>query len=104
MIVVYLKQIAVKPTFADRKTFPFNLEILNALSITFSQPVTLLVGDNGSGKSTLIEAIAAGAGSITVGGVDVRRDPTLEHALRLSDQIRFSWNRKVKKRFVLRAE
>ncbi len=39
--------------------YPFNLPLFRQTTkITFSTPVTLLVGENGSGKSTLLEALA----------------------------------------------
>jgi predicted ATPase len=36
--------------------------------LTFTHPVTFLVGDNGSGKSTIVEAIAEGFGLDARGG------------------------------------
>jgi len=50
---------------------PFNIPCVAALiedGLTFTTPVTLLVGENGSGKSTLVEAIAEAAGLDARGG------------------------------------
>jgi len=39
--------------------YPFNLSVLQRTrELTFSLPVTFLVGENGTGKSTLLEAVA----------------------------------------------
>lgn len=49
------------PDRAQRGRWPFTVPCVAELlehGLTFTQPVTFLVGDNGSGKSTLVEAIA----------------------------------------------
>jgi predicted ATPase len=60
-------------------------------TLTFRAPVTFFVGENGSGKSTLLEGIAAGAGSVAVGGADLARDATLDHARRLGGCVAVSF-------------
>jgi predicted ATPase len=43
----------------DRDAPPFTLPLLSPdFTLTFSTPVTFLVGENGSGKSTLLEGLA----------------------------------------------
>jgi predicted ATPase len=45
----------------DRGSWPFTVPAIRALAesgISFTSPVTFLVGENGSGKSTIVEAIA----------------------------------------------
>ncbi|HEX8234443.1 MAG TPA: AAA family ATPase [Abditibacteriaceae bacterium] len=102
--MIYLAAISKKGAVRD-DTFPFNVPTIRALErIEFKQPVTFLVGENGSGKSTLLEAIAAGAASIVVGGEDIERDESLEHARLLAAQLRFSWRKKTGRGFFLRAE
>lgn len=49
------------PDRTQRDQWPFTVPCVAELldhGLTFSHPVTFLVGDNGSGKSTLVEAIA----------------------------------------------
>jgi predicted ATPase len=103
--VIHLRSIALKESSAPREGFPFTLPLLSRFKpLTFRTPVTFFVGENGSGKSTLLEGIAAGAGSVAVGGADLARDATLDHARRLGDALRLTWNRKRQKGFFLRAE
>lgn len=100
-----LRNIAFKGSEASKDSFPFNTPFVRTFEgIEFLHPVTFFVGENGSGKSTFLEAIAAGTGSVTVGGQDVRRDKSLVHARRLASQLRFVWNRVTKRGFFLRAE
>ncbi|MFE7132369.1 ATP-binding cassette domain-containing protein [Streptomyces sp. NPDC057638] len=49
------------PDRTERGRWPFTVPAVTQLldgGLTFTRPVTFLVGDNGSGKSTLVEAIA----------------------------------------------
>jgi predicted ATPase len=49
--------------------YPFSIPaVKNIESVSFTNPVTFLVGENGSGKSTLVEAIAVAAGFNAEGG------------------------------------
>lgn len=97
--------IANKQLAKNIDSFPFNLPIIKAFKeINFHSPVTFFVGENGSGKSTFLEAIAAGVGSITVGGEDIERDKTLNSARELSTQLKFVWQKKTRRGFFLRAE
>lgn len=48
---------------ANYHTWPYTIPAVAELAehgLTFTQPVTFLVGENGSGKSTIVEAIAEG--------------------------------------------
>src|ERR1700752_3920088 len=102
---IHLRSIEKKHSALSLDSFPFNLTLIKKFErIEFQQPVTFFVGENGSGKSTLLEAIAAGAGSITVGGDDVQKDHTLAHARKLASQFRFVWHKRTGKGFFLRAE
>ncbi|HWO02850.1 MAG TPA: AAA family ATPase [Blastocatellia bacterium] len=102
---LHLRSIEKKSSPRAVESFPFNLELIKKFTrIDFHRPVTFFVGENGSGKSTLLEAIAAGVGSITVGGDDVQLDHTLEHARKLASQFRFVWHKRTTKGFFLRAE
>lgn len=57
--VPYLARIDVQEDrVEDWTAHPFRLPFVRGLSLTFTTPVTFLVGENGSGKTTLLEAIA----------------------------------------------
>ena len=93
--------------FADelRTHYPFNLPLIQQLPhISFTTPITFLVGENGSGKSTILEALACAIGSIPVGSVDLKRDATLAPARALAQHLRLSWTKKTQKGLFLRAE
>lgn len=96
----------IKPAEIPRKAgFPFNVPSLSLLEdLEFTKPVTIFVGQNGSGKSTILEAIAAAAGSITVGSYSVDSDPTLAHARNLASHLRLTWSAKTKRGFFMRTE
>jgi predicted ATPase len=85
--------------------FPFTVPIIQSLDeITFTSEVTFLVGENGSGKSTFLEAIAAAAGSITVGSEEVASDRTLQNIRKLAKAIKLTWVAKKRTGFFLRSE
>lgn len=85
--------------------FPLSVPLIRDLGdLSFTTPVTFLVGENGSGKSTLLEGIAAGIGAVAVGGHDLPRDPSLEAARRFADAFLFARRRHARTRLFLRAE
>jgi predicted ATPase len=103
--MVHLAAIAPKNAVMPRGGFPFSLPLTqNFAGLEFTAPVAFFVGENGSGKSTLLEAIAAGVESVVVGGADIRRDPTLAHARNLAKALKFTWRKRARKGFFLRAE
>src|SRR5215218_3724862 len=90
---------------ATEDVYPFNIPVVQSLdTILFRSPVTFFVGENGSGKSTILEAIAASAGSITIGGESIKTDPTLNDARRLAAQLTLSWARRTHRGFFMRSE
>jgi predicted ATPase len=94
-----------KKAIKTHDAFPFSVPAVRHLErLELHQPVTFFVGENGSGKSTLLEGIAAAVNAITVGGDDVERDETLEHARLLASHLRLEWRRKTGRGFFLRAE
>jgi len=102
---MHLRSIGPKGKPPERGGFPFTLPLVRELpEIEFRSPVTFFVGENGSGKSTLLEAIAAGVGSIAIGGENVEADPTLAHAHALAAHLRFTWTKRTRRGFFLRAE
>src|SRR5947209_3313040 len=101
----HLRSISVPDDVKGLSSYPFNVPAVRALTcLELTSPVTFLVGENGSGKSTLLEAIAAGIEMIAVGAEDVRRDESLAAARRLGDRLRFTWSKRTRRGFFLRAE
>ncbi len=58
--MLHLRKVILLPDeYPTKDYYPFNLEIFHQTrSLSFSSPVTFLIGENGSGKSTLLEALA----------------------------------------------
>jgi predicted ATPase len=103
--MIHLRSVALKPAARTLRGYPFELPLVRKFKeIKFTGPVTFLVGENGSGKSTLLEALAAAAGSVVVGGEDVRADKTLAHARALAAQLKLVWTKRTRRGFFLRAE
>jgi predicted ATPase len=76
-----------RPSGSAAKDFPFALPVIRKLrTLTFSEPVTLLVGENGTGKSTLLEALACAANSVSIGAESLRTDKTLAHARAVDEE------------------
>ncbi|MBX6363823.1 MAG: AAA family ATPase, partial [Gemmatimonadetes bacterium] len=103
---LHLRRIELRrPAAADGAAFPFTVPAIRELgALELTAPVTFFVGENGSGKSTLLEAIAAAAGSPTVGADEVGSDETLAAQRRLGRHLRLTWTTRVRRGFFLRAE
>jgi predicted ATPase len=103
--MIYLQSLRVKDKDTMSGDYPFNLPLVRNLdTLTFRSPVTFFVGENGTGKSTILEAIAAGIRAITVGGEDIRSDPSLAPARELAGHLTLAWQKKSLRGFFLRAE
>lgn len=103
--VLLLRSVELRPLDEKPDVFPFNVPFMQAFErLEFTHPVTFLVGENGSGKSTFLELIACAAGSITVGSLPVRRDPTLAPLVQAADQLKLVWSRRIQRGFFMRAE
>jgi len=99
-----LREVRFKPDGRALAGYPFELPLLQSLeSVCFTGPVTFFVGENGSGKSTLLEAIATTTQLPTIGGQDVRDDPELEPARRLSTYVQPVWRRRTQRGFYMRS-
>jgi predicted ATPase len=104
-VVIFLQSVRMKQSEGPGDGYPFNIPVVQTLDqLAFRSPVTFFVGENGSGKSTILEAIAAGAGSITVGGEDIRDDPSLGQARRLAAHLTLGWTRRTHRGFFMRSE
>ncbi len=104
--MVFLSALRRRPDAAiDCGRFPWTLPIVRDLQeVSFTAPVTFLVGENGSGKSTLLEGIAAGMDAVAAGARDMRRDPSLRAARDLAAGFVFVRRRHARTRLFLRAE
>lgn len=101
----FLTRVALSQDRIQAGVHPFTIPLLQqGLEITFTTPVTFLVGENGSGKSTLLEAMAWALGFDAQGG---NRDNSYAedadgHAL--GRALKLSWRQRVTDGFFLRAE
>jgi predicted ATPase len=103
--MIYLQSLSLKNREAMGDGYPFSLPLVRNLTVLrFGAPVTFFVGENGTGKSTILEAVAAAMGAITVGGEDVRSDPSLAPARQLAQHLTLTWSKKSHRGFFLRAE
>lgn len=108
----FLQRIGWREPNADRpKDYPFTLPFLRDTDweLTFTTPVTILIGENGTGKSTLIEAIATLSGYDEAGGGKGYRPVDHSNALdrsgaALADHFRAGWLPKVTDGWFFRAE
>lgn len=92
------------------RSYPFTLPWLHDdFELTFTEPVTIIVGENGTGKSTLIEAIAALSGYDEAGGgkgyAPVNHERAIDRSgAALGDALRGGWLPKVTDGWFFRAE
>jgi predicted ATPase len=102
---ILLRSVSAREAGKYPNRFPYNVPVIRSLGmLEFTAPVTFLVGENGSGKSTLLEAIAAAAGSITMGSEAVHRDRSLDAVRPLADGLKLVWSKKTRRGFFMRAE
>jgi predicted ATPase len=101
---LYIRGIKLEDSSEDG--YPFSIAAVQALeSMTFTQPVTFLVGENGTGKSTIIEAIAVAAGFNAEGGTKNYSFSSQDTTSELSDILTLvRGHRREKYGYFLRAE
>jgi predicted ATPase len=103
--MVFLDTLRLDEFIEDKIDYPFSVPSLQSIKeLKFTTDITYFIGENGSGKSTLLEAIAAAAGSITIGENDIEQDETLHPAKQLSEYFKLSWKINPHKGFFLRSE
>lgn len=107
----FLKRVSViEDRWPKEAAYPFNLPWLDkAFTLSFSEPVTIIIGENGTGKSTLIEALAGQAGFSSIGGSKDHGtigNSTSEKlsGVGLADALRVGWLPKVSYGWFFRAE
>jgi predicted ATPase len=107
----YLRRIWLDPArVPDRAAYPFCLPFLHDdFELSFTSPITIIVGENGTGKSTLLEGIAVLAGYDEAGGGKGYRPVDHSNALEemggtLSTALRASWLPKITNGWFFRAE
>lgn len=101
----FLTRLSLKPDKVQPGVHPFTIPLLKPqFNVTFTTPVTFLVGENGSGKSTLLEALAWALGFNAQGGNrdNSYADDVDGHAL--GRALWLSWRQRVSDGFFLRAE
>ncbi len=107
----FLQRLTVREdVFAEQSGYPFDLPWLDAdFELSFTTPVTIVVGENGTGKSTLIVAIAALSGYDEAGGgkgyaaID-HPGAREESGALLADALRGGWLPKVTNGWFFRSE
>lgn len=107
----FLKRLWMREDMVWRDEYPFNLPWLarHDFELSFTQPVTIIMGENGSGKSTLVEAIAAYCGYDEAGGGKGYRPVDHSRAIDrnggpLADAFKASWLPKVTSGWFFKAE
>ena len=85
--------------------YPFTIRsIMRGLPLSFSTPITFLVGENGSGKSTLLEALAWALGFSAQGGDRSNQFAEGADGHALGRALALGWRKRVSGGFFLRAE
>ena len=101
----FLRRVTIRDDRVDPDRHPFDLPIFaGGLDLTFSTPVTFLVGENGTGKSSLLEAIAWSCGFTGRGGAKEHRYAEGDDGHTLGRALALVWKQKVADGFFLRAE
>ncbi|MFT8813595.1 AAA family ATPase [Oenococcus sp.] len=100
-----LKEIIFKTSTKKADTYPLNLPwFLQTKKISFSTPVTILVGDNGSGKSSLMEAIALSHQAIAMTGQPLLHNPEYAAIEKIEPYLSLHWQQQNKRGFFFRAD
>jgi predicted ATPase len=102
----FLTHASLREDRIEKGVHPFTIPLVERedFELTFTTPVTFLVGENGSGKSTLLEALAWALGFNAQGG---SRDNSYAEGADghpLGRALHLQWRQRVTDGFFLRAE
>lgn len=101
--MIFLSQ--VTKIKSNSTQFPFSVPTIKSLnSISFSSPITYLIGENGTGKSTFLESLAIAINSHTIGENPLDKDKTLLNTKILAENLKLSWKLRTHKGFFIRSE
>lgn len=92
---MHLKSINIRSSdFPVADAYPFNLKVLQQTAgLSFTRPVTFLIGENGCGKSTLLRAIANRCGIHLWRGTERRQYNFNKYADQLHQCIELEWEK-----------
>ena len=101
----FLVRLGIKEKFRQPGVFPFTLPMFAGdFDVSFTTPVTFLVGENGSGKSSILEAIAWALGYGAHGGNKDHGFRDNEDGYVLGRALEMTWRQRSTDGFFLRAE
>lgn len=101
----FLAHVSISSDRIQRDVHPFSMPLFeNGLELSFTTPVTFLVGENGSGKSSLLEAIAWASGFGAEGGSRDRSYAEGADGHALGRALKLAWRQPVTDGFFLRSE
>lgn len=101
----FLSEVSLHEERVQNGIHPFTIPtIKQGLPVSFSTPITFLVGENGSGKSTFLEALAWSMGFSDQGGDRTNAYAEEADGYALGRALALSWRKRVTGGFFLRAE
>lgn len=101
----FLTRVSLRADRIQPGVHPFTIPLLQRRpDLTFTTPVTFLVGENGSGKSTLLEGLAWALGFNAQGGNKDNSYAEGADGHALGCALLLSWRQRVSDGFFLRAE
>jgi predicted ATPase len=101
--MIYLEEI--RKTDKPAGGFPFTIPSIATFDLLrVTSPLLLLMGANATGKSTFLESVAIASNRVVVGGIDLKRDPSLDAIRPLARALKLAWAPRTSKGFFLRAE
>lgn len=101
----FVTRVSLKQEKIQTGVHPFTLPLIErGLDLTFTAPVTFLVGENGSGKSTLLEGLAWALGFNAQGGNKDNSYAEGADGHALGRALQLNWRQRVSDGFFLRAE
>jgi predicted ATPase len=101
----FLTHVSLHPDRVQPEVHPFELPVVReGFPMSFTTPVTFIVGENGSGKSTLLEALAWAVGFGAHGGNRDHQFVEGSEGHALGRALKLVWRQRTVEGFFLRAE